>query len=152
MDLTEYLKAATPRVDPMVIAFEDDTFTLYLKHLDRTQLDQLWRQATRKVFDEKTRQYRDEPNNEKLRKLVVEQAVTDWQGLTYGMAARIARKVPPNGNLGTFAPAADDPVPFSPASALALVETIVNLENEIWKELMKSVERREAEEAAEKKT
>lgn len=151
MDLAEYFAAASQKVEAMTVGIDQDVFTLYLKCLDRTQLDQLWRQASRRVFDSQTRAYRDEPNPDKLRKLLVDQVIVDWKGLTFGIAARLAKRVPPNGAAPPGTPSADDLVPFNPVNALLLCEKIVNLENEMWRQLMQSVERREAEEAAEKK-
>ena len=90
----------------------------------------------------------DEINPDRLRKALLDRdIVTGWQGLTQGLAARLSRRVASNGATGDPEAA----VAFTPANVATLLKSVMGLENEIWRELTKSVERRDSEEAEEKK-
>jgi hypothetical protein len=154
VDLEQYLAVAPARVDSLTIGFGADTITLHIRRLDRVGLERIARAAsTKRVRDPATQQWRTEIDPDRLRERIVDDALEGWDGVTYGVVARLTgRAVPTAAPDGTALPPPETPVPFTRANALAVLQHVANAETLLWSELVQAVERREAAEDDEKKT
>ena len=145
MRLKDYLATLERDSIRMQLGFDNAEFTLLLKPLDRVEFEEISKRCSTPQLDPITRQMVPKLNEEKLRKAIVDRVLTGWEGLTQGTVAKLSRRVCLNGE-------ADDPVEFSAENANDLLTIILGVENEIWRETLRGVERREADETAEKKT
>ena len=146
MDLNAYLDSGSPTESEFAISFGSDTITLRLRLPDAQELQKAHKAATTTKKD-RTGQVRSETDPGKLRDYLVEHVIVGWEGLTGAIAAKLARRTPPNGDQAHLA---QEPVEFTPDNCRALLKRVMGLEAELWLEVLRQDHERQEQEAAEK--
>lgn len=146
MDLNAYLDSGVPTETEFAIKFGDDVITLKLRLPDAQELQKAHKAATKTTRD-RTGQTKSEVDPAKIRDYLVEHVITGWEGLTGALAARLARRTPPNGDQAHLAAA---PIEYTPDNCRALFKRVMGLEAEIWLEVLRVDHERVEQEAAEK--
>lgn len=144
MRLRDYLSTLEREPIRMTLGLDGAEFTLLLKPLDRVEFEEITRKTTVSAIDPVTRQPTRKLDEKKLRQAIVDRVLIGWEGLTQGTIATMTRRVSVNGDAGKA-------VEFTTENATDLLEMVLGVENEIWRETLRAVERRDADEALEKK-
>lgn len=148
-DLKEFLAAAPKRVVREVFGDGDTAFEVELRLCSRADLETMRKQATKRVLDKPTRQYREELDVEKLRHYLRDHCITNWSDLNFAKAAALCNRSLPNGQFQEWGP---QPVPCSAQNRQMLLEEAIGFEDWVWEKATALAEVREQIEQEKKVT
>lgn len=146
MNLEEYLAEAAQEEFDFDLLVGGRPVAFRCRRLGRREVQRAYKAATTRKFDKHQGAMVEKLDDRALRRFLVD-CVVGWRGMTYGVAAALAGKQPPNGDRAALA---DDPVDFSPANLNAILDEVVGLESQLWADVVRRADEREVEEAREK--
>lgn len=136
MDLSSFMKTTLKRVVREEFGDGDNRFTVELRMCSRSDLERMRKASMTKVLDRKTKQYRDEPDLDKLRAYLRDHCVTGWEALTYGKAASLCNRTLSD-DQQEFG---EKPVDFTGANVQILLEEALGFEDWVWERVTQIAE------------
>lgn len=93
IDVLKLIEDAPQKILTPTFESEGESFKLELAAYSRAEIQKLRRKGIRRVFDRKNREWRDEPDDDKIQEELAK-AIHGWEGLTGSKLAHYCRKNP----------------------------------------------------------